>query len=230
MAGRTFLGVGNPMGDSGDDRMGNGLKGADAALQPLPFAEEEVRTVRSIFGADAKAYLRAEATKERFMAEAPGFRLLLLSTHGVIDEDDPMMSGLVFARRPGADSYERLRTHEVFDIPLAADLVVLSACEVGLGKLVNGEGLLGLGRAFQYAGARSLLVTLWSVEDRATSELMVAFFEALHARGGRPAEALRAAKLKLMRARRQGEHGEVSLAHPFFWAPFVLIGPPVLSR
>jgi CHAT domain-containing protein len=99
-----------------------------------------------------------------------------------------------------------------------ADLVVLSACETGLGRMVRGEGVLGLPRAFFYAGARSVLVSLWSVSDRSTAQLMTTFYESLIGKGETTSEALSNAKETLRK--------KSNTAHPFYWAPFVLIGPP----
>ncbi|HEY2933255.1 MAG TPA: tetratricopeptide repeat protein [Acidobacteriota bacterium] len=109
-----------------------------------------------------------------------------------------------------------LQAYEIFDLKLNADLVVLSACETGLGKEVKGEGLLGLTRAFLYAGAQSVMVSLWKVSDRSTAELMASFYRHLQEKGMTKAEALRKAQLNLIN---QGRY-----AAPFYWAPFVLVG------
>ena len=105
--------------------------------------------------------------------------------------------------------------YEVFNLKLNAELVVLSACETGLGKQLRGEGLIGLTRAFFYAGAEAVLVSLWKVADVSTAELMVRFYRHLKAGRGK-AEALRQARLELL------EQGR--FVHPFYWAPFVLVG------
>ncbi|HEY2933254.1 MAG TPA: CHAT domain-containing protein [Acidobacteriota bacterium] len=109
-----------------------------------------------------------------------------------------------------------LQVYEIFDLRLNADLVVLSACETGLGKEVKGEGLVGLTRAFLYAGTPSVVVSLWKVSDRSTAELMVSFYQHLKDGTMNKAEALRQAQLKLIRSGRYAE--------PYYWAPFVLIG------
>jgi len=110
-----------------------------------------------------------------------------------------------------------LQVYEVFNLKLNADLVVLSACETGLGKEVKGEGLIGLTHAFFYAGTPSIMVSLWKVQDRSTADLMANFYPQLDGASGK-AEALRQAKLKLIQDKRY--------AHPYYWAPFVLIGDP----
>jgi CHAT domain-containing protein len=105
--------------------------------------------------------------------------------------------------------------YEIFNLKLNAELVVLSACETGLGKEVRGEGLIGLTRAFLYAGTPSVAVSLWKVEDRSTAELMARFYR--HLKDGRTkAGALRQAQLDLI--------GDKKFAHPYYWAPFVLVG------
>jgi CHAT domain-containing protein len=110
-----------------------------------------------------------------------------------------------------------LQIYEIFNLKLNADLVVLSACETGLGKQVKGEGLVGLTHAFFYAGTPSIIVSLWKVQDRSTADLMVNFYQQLD-RDNDKAEALRLAKLQLIQQNRY--------AHPYYWAPFVLTGEP----
>jgi CHAT domain-containing protein len=106
---------------------------------------------------------------------------------------------------------------EIFNLQFDADLIVLSACESGWGKLVRGEGLIGLARAFTYAGANSMLLSLWTVEDRSTADLMEDFYGLLETEGGR-SRALRQAKLHMLRG------DTPALRHPYYWAAFVLVG------
>jgi CHAT domain-containing protein len=105
--------------------------------------------------------------------------------------------------------------YEVFNLRLTAESVVLSACETGVGKRVGGEGLITLARAFFHAGARSVVVSLWQVRDESTRDLMVRFYRGLDT-GETRVEALRHAKLQMIQGGR--------FAHPFYWAPFVLVG------
>jgi CHAT domain-containing protein len=132
--------------------------------------------------------------------------------HGLVRDDRPWDSALVLAPGDGEDGW--LRVSEVFDLTLAADLVVLSGCSTGAGKL-SGDGILGLGRAFIYAGTPSVLVSQWDVSDVATASLMERFYAELHA-GRTKAQALRAAQLAARKRFR----------HPALWAAFVLIGEP----
>ena len=108
-----------------------------------------------------------------------------------------------------------LQVYEIFNLKLTADVVVLSACETGLGREVRGEGMVGLTRAFLYAGAQAVVVSLWKVADPATAELMMRFYRQMKAGVGK-AEALRRARLELFR--------EGRYVHPYYWAPFVLVG------
>src|SRR5207245_7738779 len=119
------------------------------------------------------------------------------ASHGVIDETQPARSGILFSRDSHSTEDGVLQMGEIMRLKLNADLVALSACSTGLGKLVNGEGILGLTRAFFYAGARNVTVSLWNVNDSATATLMEHFYLGL--RHGLPAsEALRQAKLRLL--------------------------------
>ena len=134
-----------------------------------------------------------------------------------------MYSRIVFAQDDDATQDGFLHTYEVFNLKLNADLITLGACETGLGKLSRGERLIGLTRAFMYAGAPSIVVSLWSV-DESTVELMKLFYQNLKD-GMSKVEALRHAKLKLSKSEGIFEDGQqFSYANPFLWAPFVLIG------
>jgi CHAT domain-containing protein len=149
--------------------------------------------------------------------------MIHLATHAIVDENQPLYSRIVFAQDDDPNEDGFLQTYEIFDLDLDADLVTLSACETGLGKLSRSEGFVGITRAFMYAGARSLLVSLWSV-DESTALLMNEFYKNLK-KGQGKSEALRNAKLHVLNSKTTLPGGvEVSLAHPFYWAPFVLFG------
>ena len=188
------------------------------ALKPLPSARKEVEALAAIFP-QTQVYLGQEATEERAKAIAPEARLIHFACHGLLDERFPLNSALALTipERPGeGQDNGLLQAWEIFESArLDADLVTLSACESALGKEMGGEGLLGLTRAFQYAGARSVLASLWSVSDDSTSDLMKRFYGYL--RDGRSKdEALRAAQVELIRSR--------DFAHPYHWAAFQLTG------
>ncbi len=144
-----------------------------------------------------------------------GARRLHFATHAQIDERHPEDSALVLAEHPGEDGL--LQAREIFNLKLSADLAVLSACQTALGKEVTGEGLIGLSRAFFYAGVPSLVVSLWNVVDSPTPELMLDFYRNLD-RPQDKAAALQTAKLAMI--------GRGAYAHPSYWAPFILLGEP----
>jgi CHAT domain-containing protein len=189
------------------------------ALEPLPSSRREVAQIAALYPGSA-AYLAGDATEERVKQVAGRARYLHFATHGLLDERFPLDSGLVLTRTPGAadQGVENglLQAWEIFDhLRLNADLVVLSACETALGAEMGGEGLVGLSRAFQYAGARSVLASLWSVADESTADLMHRFYRHLKA-GLSKDVALRRAQMELM--------STDAAAHPFHWAAFTLSG------
>jgi CHAT domain-containing protein len=189
------------------------------SLTRLPYAREEVLSISNLYpAAQRRIYLGEQAKEETVKSEKlDQYRYIHFATHSFIDDTVPGRSGILFSR--DADSHEDgvLQTGEIMRLKLNADLVTLSACSTGLGKLMNGEGILGLTRAFFYSGARNVAVSLWDVNDSATSALMKAFYENLN-RGLPKREALRQAKLGLLHSRNP------TWRHPYFWAPFVLVG------
>jgi CHAT domain-containing protein len=146
------------------------------------------------------------------------FRYIHFATHGLLNSAQPELSGLVFSLvdETGQPQDGFLRLHEVFNLKLNAEVVVLSACQTALGKEVRGEGLIGLTRGFMYAGAPRVLASLWPVDDLATAELMKRFYRGLLKDNARPAAALRAAQLEIAKQKRW--------AAPFYWAGFVMQG------
>ncbi|HEY7161134.1 MAG TPA: CHAT domain-containing protein, partial [Acidobacteriota bacterium] len=138
------------------------------------------------------------------------------ASHGLIDEEKPEFSALVLSsdEKGGEDGYLTMR--EVFDLKLNADLVVLSACKTGLGKEVRGEGVTGISRAFLCAGTPSVLVSLWDVYDRSTADFMASFYKNMETKNMNKSAALREARLQMIASKK--------FSHPYYWAPFVLIG------
>jgi len=192
--------------------------------QPLPHTRREVEAIAALYpGGTARTFLGTEATEEAAKSVGAEPRILHFATHGHLDDRFPLNSALVLSLpqelEEGQDN-GLLQVWEVFErVRLDADLVVLSACASALGQELAGEGLIGLTRAFQYAGARSVLASLWNVRDRATSELMVRFYR--HLRQGRSKdEALRAAQIELIR----GSAGDEDRSAPYFWAAFQMYG------
>jgi CHAT domain-containing protein/tetratricopeptide (TPR) repeat protein len=161
------------------------------------------------FDANLKTVLSARLSR---------YRILHLATHGLLDARHPELSGLVFSLvdKNGRAVNGYLQAQEIYELDLHAELVVLSACNSGLGRQMSGEGTVGLARAFMHAGAPRVISTLWSIEDDATSELMGQFYDLVLNKKLPPAKALRQAQLRLVRHSRW--------APPFFWAGFVLTG------
>jgi CHAT domain-containing protein len=146
-----------------------------------------------------------------------GRRRLHFATHGRLNEDVPLYSAVVLSQPEGGRDEGLLFARDLLDEDLSAELVVLSACETGLGRRMNGEGLLGMTWAWFVAGVPSTVASQWPVADDSTARLMQAFYAEL--KGGAPkAEALRRAQLALLKDRKT--------RHPFYWAPFVLSGDP----
>lgn len=189
-----------------------------AGLARLKYSGIEVERIARLFPAgQAETFLRGQASEEEVKQGAlADYRYVHFATHGLINDRKPDFSSIVLTqdRDPNEDGY--LHGAEIFNLKMDADLVVLSACQTGLGKMVRGEGLVGLTRAFMYAGSRSMLVSLWSVSDISTSELMEKFYENLVVRRISKTEALRQAQISMI--------GSDKFAHPFYWAPFVLVG------
>jgi tetratricopeptide (TPR) repeat protein/CHAT domain-containing protein len=193
-------------------------------------AQEAEAITQEVGGKEEDIYLREKATEENvYITDLKKARYLLFSTHGLLGGDfsgvaEPSLVLTLVDNPPGRDGF--LTMSEVLGLDLNAELVVLSACNTyGRGdKAGSGEGFAGLTRSFMYAGSRSLLVTHWSVESQAARDLMVETFKNIK-KGSRP-DALREAKLRIKGSTRpMGKTGiRFSLSHPFFWAPFVLVG------
>lgn len=146
-----------------------------------------------------------------------GLRFLHLAAHGIVDDERPELSGIALSLvdENGAPRDGFLRLHDIYNLSLPVELVVLSACETGLGKEVKGEGLVGLVRGFMYAGAPAVIASSWKVDDRATAELMTELYRGLFG-GKSPAAALREAQVAVSRMPR--------FRHPYYWAAFELQG------
>lgn len=203
-----------------DGTLAQAFQSSGLASPPsLPSSRLEVEEIARLFPSDqVRLYLGAEAS-EANVKENPALRearWIHFAVHGFFNEERPELSGLVLTQGGEGDA-GLLQAYEIFNLDLTADLVVLSACDTALGKNVSGEGILGVSRAFLYAGASSVIVSLWQVSDASTSDLMIRFYRHL-SRSGDKAEALRLSKLELIR---QGRYD-----HPYRWAPFILIGRP----
>ena len=188
------------------------------SLQPLRHSRDEVKQISTLYRGQAEVYVGADATEEQAKAIGPDVRFLHFAVHGLLDEKSPLNSALVLSTPSASNSTENgyLQAWELYqNVHWDAELVVLSACEAALGQEVQGEGLMGLTRAVHYAGARSVLGTLWGVDDHQTEYVMTHFYSEMQA-GKSKDEALRAAQLHLLHSR--------GGASPFYWAAFSLDG------
>lgn len=181
----------------------------------LPWAVAEAQAVARLLG--APCYVNEEATSLRLLEAGPQAPLLHIAAHGLFRLDAPNFSFIQLADR-------QLSGIEVFNLDLAAcSLVTLSACETGRVALGGVDEVMGLGRGFLYAGAASLLPTLWKVDDASSAELMTLFYERLLAGRAKVIALAEAQRSFLARTRASSRSG---YAHPYFWAAFQLIGDP----
>jgi len=201
-------------------RRKGGLAADRGKLSRLPFSREEALAISAVAPAgqstvatDFKASI-ATATS----AELGRYRIVHLATHGLVDTERPELSGialsLVDEHGKAQDGF--LRLHDVYRLNWSADLVVLSACQTALGKEIGGEGLVGLTRGFMYAGVRSVVASLWNVNDGATAQFMKYFYQGVIGKKLSPAAALRAAQIEMWKRK--------SSSSPYYWAAFVLQG------
>lgn len=186
----------------------------------LPFAREEVTAIANLV--NGEKWLNQKATEQTFKSVAPDYDILHLSMHGIFDDQNPLYSSLIFTQNQAEqkeDGY--LTVAEIYNMQFKARLAVLSACNTGYGKLRRGEGIMSLARAFAYSGCPSMVMSLWSVPEKTTANIMVNFYKELR-KGETKDAALRKAKLAYLSD--DNVEGDVLFAHPYFWAGFVPIG------
>jgi CHAT domain-containing protein len=191
-------------------------------LSPLPGTRREVEEIARLYGDAATVKLGREATKTAAQKESPNYTILHFAVHGWLDDQIGLNSGLALSQPKASgqngetgDKWLWQAWEIIGQTRVKADLVVLSACLTGLGQEVRGEGIIGLTRAFQYAGAKSVIVSLWSVSDASTAALMSEFYREL-----RRGEVKDVALQKAMVAVR----GNPKWAHPYYWSAFILSG------
>ncbi|MGH9835193.1 MAG: CHAT domain-containing protein, partial [Blastocatellia bacterium] len=186
----------------------------------LVFSSEEADSITKL--APRSSTLKATGFAANRQLAASGelgrYRIVHFATHGLINSEHPELSGLVLSLvdENGRPQDGFLRMHELFNLQLPADLVVLSACQTALGKEIKGEGLVGLTRGFMHAGAERVVASLWQVDDQATAQLMQSFYRGMLKENLRPAAALRAAQIEMSRNSRWSS--------PYYWAGFVIQG------
>ncbi len=191
-------------------------------LPKLPGTAEEVRSIMELFsikGLFAEGYFYNDASESKFKSvlKDKDFSYIHIATHSVNNIDNPFLSGLIFSGDRDVNEEEDgvLFSREIYNLKLFADLLVLSSCESGIGKMVQGEGNLALNRGFFFAGARNIVLSLWMVEDRSTTKLMVEFYKNILS-GNSYYDSLRNAKLKLI--------SNPYTAYPKYWSGFILFG------
>jgi CHAT domain-containing protein/Tfp pilus assembly protein PilF len=200
--------------------VGLGTRQAGVALPRLAFSRQEADAIMAMTNA-AKGMeaLDFQASREAAQSKDLGqYRIVHFATHGLLDNEHPELSGLVLSLvdQQGKSQDGFLDLEDVYNLTLPAELVVLSACETGLGKQIAGEGLVGLTRGFMYSGASRVVASLWKVNDVATAELMGRFYRGMLKEGLRPAAALRQAQMEM--------HAQKRWADPYYWAAFTIQG------
>jgi len=183
---------------------------------PLSFAYKEIKSISRFFKKDLqKLFLKENATETNIKKlKLNDFKIIHIATHGLLDNENWWRSALVFSKEKEFGEDGLLQVREIYNLRLNADLVVLSACQTAKGKLEKGEGIIGMSRAFLCAGAKSVISSLWNVNDKSTVKFMKYFYQYL-AQGKTKTQALRQTKLKMLNSRYK---------HPYYWAPFILIG------
>ncbi len=198
----------------------DGLGTGRGTFGRLPFSRREADAIKALIPEKdvmlALGFRASVATATS--AELSQYRYVHFATHGLLNSEQPELSGILLSSFDefGKRQNGFLQLHDVYNLKLSADLVVLSACETALGKDIRGEGLVGLTRGFMYAGVPRIVASLWNVDDAATAELMRMFYKAMLTEGKRPAEALRTAQVHMWRTNQWSS--------PYYWAAFTLQG------
>ncbi|MHC0064318.1 CHAT domain-containing protein [Nostoc sp. UIC 10890] len=195
-------------------------KDSDINFERLRFTRQEAEQILSLVPvSDRKQAFDFTASRTTASSENLNqYQIIHFATHGILNSKHPELSGVVLSLfdEKGMPQNGFLRLHDIFNLNLQAELVVLSACKTGLGEEVKGEGLVGLTRGFMYAGSPRVVVSLWSVDDQATSELMKVFYKKMLQEGLKPAAALRTAQIEIWQTQKY--------AAPYYWAAFTLQG------
>jgi len=190
-----------------------------SAIQPLFYAKHELANLRDVAGVETLLATGFDASREKLQhTDLTKYSILHFATHGVLDPKRPEHSGLFLStiKRDGQSQKGFVGLSDIYNLHAPVDLVVLSACRTGLGKDVRGEGLVGITRGFMYAGASSVVASLWKVDDEATAELMKQFYINLLRGGMTPASALAAAQNSIRQQDRWRS--------PYYWAAFTIQG------
>lgn len=234
---RDLLVFADPVFSKSDERVANRGSSADgtlaavlstfrnieslSSLSRLPASDEEARSISAIVGASRTKVLSGFAANRDgvLKGEVENFKVVHFATHGLINEKRPELSGIllsVFDREGNELDGGFVRMQDIFGLRLNSDLVVLSACNTGIGKEVKGEGVMSINSAFLQAGARSVVSSFWKVDDVATKELMTEFYRGLADNGLSPTAALRQAQIRTF--------NDPRYRSPFYWAAFAASG------
>lgn len=189
------------------------------SLVPLPFAQTEVTKIADRLNnlSNVQTYINNQSTKSTFTHTAPKASIIHLATHSEVSQQDPMFSSIYMSKagsRSDSAFSDRIFAYELFELNLNNEMIMLNSCESGSGSYIQGTGIMGFSRALQYAGAKSLILNLWSVNDMMASDFAVHFYDQLN-QGKSKAEALRNTKRFFLRTKN---------ASPHFWGPYMLIG------
>jgi CHAT domain-containing protein/tetratricopeptide (TPR) repeat protein len=210
----------NTSGDSMQDSRDFAAFRKEGAIPRLPRTLDEAKAILSLLPSDqARSATDFDADRASTMnSDLEHSQIIHFATHSLVNTDQPKLSGILLSMvdRRGARQNGFLQLRDIYSLKLSAKLVVLSACSTGLGKEVKGEGLIGLTRGFMYAGSKSVVASLWKVDDRATTELMSRFYSAMLRDNLPPPAALRLAKESMMKEKRWRA--------PYYWAGFVIQG------
>ncbi|MEP7074552.1 MAG: CHAT domain-containing protein [Acidobacteriota bacterium] len=192
---------------------------ANGTIEPIPQSENEAHAIENIIGNETKVLTGGSASENQLKsASLEEFQILHFATHGLLSDEMPERSSLLLAPGPEQDGEDGfLQVREIFQLKHPPELVVLSACRTASGQILRGEGLMGISQGFLYAGARSVVGSLWNVGDRRSAELIPEFYREIAA-GRSRSSALRTAKLRMI-------NSDTNMS-PLSWAPFILIGEP----
>ncbi|MBE0660932.1 MAG: CHAT domain-containing protein [Bacteroidales bacterium] len=186
-----------------------------STLANLTFSSQEIKDAQKMLG--GKVFIDEVATKSSFRLYAPASRVLHLATHAIVNNEKYLKSGLSFAVENGSEKDDFLYAYEIYNLKLSAEMAVMSACNTGFGKIAEGEGVMSLGRAFFYAGCKSIIMSQWLANDRTTYELMDNFYQKI-VEGQTKDQALRNAKIEHL------TNADALTAHPYFWAGMIAVG------
>ena len=186
-------------------------------LVPLPGTIKEVQRINETV--PSRVFLNEQATEANFKKYASDYNVLHLAMHTIMRDDDPLYSLLAFTNVDTGDSIEdnKLYAYEIYNMKFNAQMAVLSSCNSGFGKMQKGEGMMSLARSFMYAGCPSIIMTLWQVADKSSSDLMTSFYKYLK-KGKSKQESMRLAKIDYLKT------ADELTSNPYFWSGFVVLG------